>query len=70
MIQDQGAVAQQDHGQHRYGQPTIQGNNMVENEDVRLHIVRVDPTNPENIDLDKLTALKYKMGEPQSLNNG
>ncbi len=46
MFQDQGATAQQDQGQQRYGQPTNQGNNMVENADVRLHIVRIDPTNP------------------------
>ena len=67
MIQDQGAVAQQDQGQQRYGQPTNQGNNMVENADVRLHIVRIDPTNPENIVMEELNALKYNMGEPQSL---
>jgi hypothetical protein len=67
MIQDQGAVAQQDQGQQRYGQPTNQGNNMVENADVRLHIVRIDPTNPENIVMGELNALKYNMGEPQSL---
>ena len=66
MIQDQGAVAQQDQGQQWYGQPTNQGNNMVENADVRIHIVRIDPTNQENINLDKLNALKYNMGEPQS----
>ena len=69
MIQDQWAVAQQDKGQQRYGQPTIQGNNIVENAYVRLHIVRIDPTNPEIINLDKLTSLKYNMGEQQSLNN-
>ena len=46
MIQDQGEVAQQDQGQQRYGQPTNQGNNMVENAYVKLHIVRIDPTNP------------------------
>ncbi len=40
---------------------------MVENADVRLHIVRIDPTNPENIVMSKLNALKYNMGEPQSL---
>jgi hypothetical protein len=40
---------------------------MVENADVRLHIVRVDPTYPESIDLGELNALKYNMGEPQSL---
>ena len=67
MIQDQGAVAQQNQGQQKYGHPTIQGNNMVENADLRLHIIRIDPTNPENINLDKLNALKYNMGEPQSL---
>ena len=67
MIQDQGAVAQQDQGQQKYGQPANQGNKMVENADVRLHIVRIDPTNPENIKLDELNALKYNMGEPQSL---
>ena len=67
MIQDQGAVAQQDQGQQRYGQPTKQGNNMVENVDVRLHIFRIDPTNPENINLHELDALKYTMGDPQSL---
>ena len=67
MIQDQEAVAQQDQGQQRYGQPTIQGNNKVENADIRLHIVRIDPTNPENINLNKLNALKYTMGESQSL---
>ncbi len=67
MIQDLGATAQQDQGQQRYGQPTNQGNNMVDNANVRLHIVRIDPTNPENIILHKLNALKYNMGEPQSL---
>jgi hypothetical protein len=40
---------------------------MVENADVRLHIVRIDPTNPENIVMGELNALKYNMGEPQSL---
>jgi hypothetical protein len=67
MIQDQGAVAQQDQGQQRYEQPTNQGNKLVENVDVRLHIVRIDPTNPENINLDKLNALKHNMGDTQSL---
>ncbi len=67
MIQDQGATAQQDQGQQRYGQPTNQGNNMVENADVRLHIVRIDPTNTENIVMGELNALKYNMGEPQIL---
>ena len=70
MIQDQGATVQQDQGQQRYGQPTNQGNNMVENADVRLHIVRIDPTHPENIDLGELNDLKYNMGEPQSLGSG
>ncbi len=70
MIQDQGAVAQQDQGQQRYGQPTNQGNNMVENADVRLHIVRIDPTYPDSIERGKLNALKYNMGEPQSLGSG
>ena len=41
-----GSSTQQDQGRQRYGQPTNQGNNMVENADVRLHIVRIDPTNP------------------------
>ena len=67
MIQDQGATVQQDQGQQRYGQPTNQGNNMVENADVRLHIVRIDPTHPENIVMNELNALKYNMGETQSL---
>ena len=67
MIRDQGVTAQQDQGQQRYGQPTNQGNNMVENADVRLHIVRIDPTNTENIILDKRNALKYTMEEPHSL---
>ncbi len=58
MIQDQGATTQQDQGQQKYGQPTNHVNNMVENADVRLHIVRIDPTNPENFNLDKLNALK------------
>ena len=67
MIQYQGETAQQNQGQQRYGQPANQGNNMVENADVRLHIVRIDPSNPENIDLGKLNSLKYTIGEPQSL---
>ncbi len=45
-IQDQGATVQQDQGQQRYGQPTNQGNKMIENADVRLHIVRIDTTHP------------------------
>ena len=67
MIQDQGATAQQDQGQQSYVRPTNQGNNMVENADVRLHIVRIDPTHPDNIKLEELNALKYNMGKPQSL---
>jgi len=70
MIQDQGATAQQDKGQQRYGQPTNQGNNMVENADVRFHIVRIDPNHPKNIVMGKLNDLKYNMGEPQSLGSG
>ena len=42
---------------------------MVENADVSFHIVRFDTTNPENINLDELNAVKYNMGEPQSLNS-
>ncbi len=40
---------------------------MVENADVRLHIVRIDSTHPENIVMGKLNYLKYNMGETQSL---
>ncbi len=40
---------------------------MVENANVRLHIVRIGPTNTDNINLGKLNALKYNMGEPQIL---
>ncbi len=70
MIQDQGATAQQDQGQQRYGQPTNQGNNMVENDDVKLNIGRIDPTHPENIVMGKLNDLKYNMGVPQILSSG
>jgi len=69
MIKDQGEAAQQDQGPRGYGQPTIQGNNMVENADVRLQIVRIHPTNPENINMNRLNALKSNMVETQSLNN-
>ncbi len=67
MIQYQGATAQQDQGQKKHGQPTNQRNNMVENADIRLNIVRIDPTHPEKIKLEELNALKYNMGEPHSL---
>ncbi len=40
---------------------------MVENADVRLHIVRIELTNPENIVMGELNALKYNMEEPHSL---
>jgi hypothetical protein len=36
---------------------------MIENAEVRYHIVRFDPSEPENIDLEELNALKYTMGE-------
>jgi hypothetical protein len=68
MIRDQGAgVQQENQGQQRggYGQQANQANNnnMIENAEVRYHIVRVDPSEPENIDLEELNALKYTMGE-------
>ena len=36
---------------------------MVENAEVRYHVVRFDPYVPENINLEELNALKYNMGE-------
>jgi hypothetical protein len=39
---------------------------MVENAEVRYHIVRFDPSEPENIDLEELNALKYTMGEGEN----
>jgi hypothetical protein len=63
MIQDQGSSVQQDNqGHQRYMQPANQGsNNMVKNAEVQYHIVMIHPSNPENIDLDKLNAFKYDM---------
>jgi hypothetical protein len=67
MIRDQGAAIQnKNQGQQGgYGQQANQANNniMVENAEVRYHIVRFDPSEPENIDLEELNALKYTMGE-------
>jgi hypothetical protein len=36
---------------------------MVENAEVQYHIVRFDPSEPGNINIDELNALKYTMGE-------
>ncbi len=66
MIWDQGAAIQQDNQVQRgYGQPANQANNnnMVENAEVQYHIVRFDPSEPGNINIDELNALKYTMGE-------
>jgi hypothetical protein len=70
MIRDQGAGVQQENQGQRggYGQQANQANNnnMVENAEVRYHIVRFDPSEPENIDLEELNALKYTMGEGEN----
>jgi hypothetical protein len=68
MIQDQGAagVQQENQGQQGYRQPANQGNSMMENAEVQYHVVRYDPSNPENIDINQLNALKYTMGETQN----
>jgi hypothetical protein len=70
MIRDQGAGVQQgNQGQQGgYGQQANQANNnnMVENAEVRYHIVRFDPSKPENINLKELNALKYTMGEGEN----
>ena len=67
MIRDQGAgVQQENQGQQGgYGQQANQANNnnMVENAEVQYHIVRFDPSKPENINLEELNALKYTMGK-------
>jgi len=67
MIRDQGAGVQQENQGQRggYGQQSNQANNnnMVENAEVRYHVVRFDPSVPENINLEELNALKYNMGE-------
>jgi hypothetical protein len=53
MIRDQGAATQHKNQGQRggYGQQANQANNnnMVENAEVRYHIVRFDPSEPENI---------------------
>jgi hypothetical protein len=70
MIRDQGAgVQQENQGQQGgYGQQANQANNnnMVENAEVQYHIVRFDPSEPENINLEELNALKYTMGEGEN----
>ena len=67
MIRDQGAGVQQENQGQRggYGQQLNQANNnnMVENAEVQYHVVRFDPSVPENINLTELNALKYNMGE-------
>ena len=62
MIRDQGAAGQQDNqAQRGYGQQANQVNNMVENAEVRYHIVRLDPTDPARINLRELNELKFTM---------
>ena len=54
MIRDQGAGVQEEI--RGYGQQLNQANNnnMVENGEVRYHVVRFDPSVPENIQLEEL----------------
>jgi hypothetical protein len=73
MIRDQGAgVQQENQGQQGgYGQQANQANNnnMVKNAEVWYHIVRFNPSEPENINLEELNALKYTMGEGENWMN-
>ena len=62
MIRDQGAAGQQENQVQRgYGQQANQVSNMVENAEVRYHVVRLDPIDPARINLRELNELKYTM---------